>query len=260
MNTYSPNVYFRQFTISELSRSTNYQRDISETFVEEKVRDFDVNLLNVVKVSRRDGKLFILDGQHTVTIISRKSGSDDTPVWCMVYSDLTEQEEARLYALQGGRRLTLVDKHKAKIVAEDEAALDVEDVLDEVGLRISKAQVDGGVCAVKALQDAYAVLGKAGLKRVLSVIANTWDGAGVSLQSGIINGVRQLYEAYGNDIDDMRLIRQLRKTHPANILREAGTYSSLSRANAVAAIIATYYNKNLRLSGSTILDVNRLYV
>jgi len=257
---YSPDVYFRQFTIKELSRSTNYQRDISEVFVAEKVRDFDVNLLNVVKVSKRDGKLFILDGQHTATIIGRKSGSDDTPVWCMVYSDLTEQEEARLYALQGGRRLTLVDKHKANIVAEDKATLDVEEVLDELGLRVTKSQADGGVCAVKSLQDVYMSLGKSGLKRVLSVIANAWDGAGISLQSGIINGVRQLYETYGNEIDDMRLVRQLRKTHPANILREAGSYSSLPRANAAAAILATYYNKNLRLTGSTILDVNRLYV
>lgn len=259
MKTYSPNVYFRQFSIKELSRSTNYQRDISEVFVAEKVRDFDVNLLNVVKVSSRDGKLFILDGQHTATIIMKKSGSEDTLVWCMVYSDLTEQEEARLYALQGGRRLTLVDKHKANIVAEDKATLDVEEVLDELGLRVARATVDGGVCAVKALQDAYMALGKSGLRRVLSVIANTWDGAGISLQSGIINGVRQLYETYGNEIDDMRLIRQLRKTHPANIMREASAYSSLSKANAAAAILATYYNKNLRLSGSAILDVNRLY-
>ena len=69
-------------------------------FFQNLLRAFDKNQLNPVKVSRRDGVNYVMDGQHTVEIVDGVSGSQDTPVWCMVYDDLEYQNEADIFANQ----------------------------------------------------------------------------------------------------------------------------------------------------------------
>lgn len=39
---------------------------------------------------------YVFDGQHTIEIVASRSGSRDTPVWCMVYDQLQYQEEAHI--------------------------------------------------------------------------------------------------------------------------------------------------------------------
>ena len=43
---------------------------------------------------------YVFDGQHTIEIVASRSGSRDTPVWCMVYDQLQYQEEAHIFAEQ----------------------------------------------------------------------------------------------------------------------------------------------------------------
>ena len=83
-----PRVEFKLIPIKDLVSNQNYQRQLSENHILNAVRDFDIYQVNAVKVSRRDGINYVFDGQHTIEIIASKSGSRDTPVWCMIYDDL----------------------------------------------------------------------------------------------------------------------------------------------------------------------------
>ena len=80
-----PRVEFKLIPIKDLVSNQNYQRQLSENHILNAVRDFDIYQVNAVKVSRRDGINYVFDGQHTIEIIASKSGSRDTPVWCMIY-------------------------------------------------------------------------------------------------------------------------------------------------------------------------------
>ena len=60
-----------------------YQRPLSEGHIISAVKDFDVYQINPVKVSRRNGINYVFDGQHTIEIVASRSGSRDTPVWCI---------------------------------------------------------------------------------------------------------------------------------------------------------------------------------
>lgn len=40
------------------------------------------------------------NGQHTVETVAQKSSSRDTPVWCQVYRDQNNQDEAQIVADQ----------------------------------------------------------------------------------------------------------------------------------------------------------------
>ena len=61
------------------------------------IEDFDLNQINPVKVSRRDGVNYVFNGQHTIEIVATVSGSRETPVWCMIYDSLDYKNEADIF-------------------------------------------------------------------------------------------------------------------------------------------------------------------
>ena len=97
---YIPNVHFELVPIKDLVSNQAYQRNLSMIHVRRAVENFDLNQINPVKVSRRNGINYVFNGQHTAEIIAMVSGSRDTPVWCMIYDDLEYTEEADIFANQ----------------------------------------------------------------------------------------------------------------------------------------------------------------
>ena len=104
MNTdysaYVPDVIFEKIPIKNLVSCQDYQRSLSESQILKIVREFDLYQINLVKVSRRDGTNFVFDGQHTIEAVALKSGSRDTPVWCMIFDHLSYEHEAHIFAEQ----------------------------------------------------------------------------------------------------------------------------------------------------------------
>ena len=97
---YVPNVHFELVPIKNLVSNQDYQRTLSMNHVRKAVEEFDLNQINPIKVSRRDGVYYVFNGQHTAEIVAMVSGSRDTPVWCMIYDDLEYVDEADIFANQ----------------------------------------------------------------------------------------------------------------------------------------------------------------
>ena len=97
---YVPNVHFEQIPIKNLVSNQEYQRNLSQLHIKRTAEHFDLYQINPVKVSRRNGINYVINGQHTIEIVAEVSGSRDTPVWCMVYDDLEYQQEADVFANQ----------------------------------------------------------------------------------------------------------------------------------------------------------------
>ena len=87
-NPYVPNVHFEQIPIKNLVSNQEYQRNISQSHVENAAAHFDLYQINPVKVSRRGGINYVFNGQHTIEIVALVSGSRDTPVWCMISANV----------------------------------------------------------------------------------------------------------------------------------------------------------------------------
>lgn len=85
----------------EVPRST-YQRELILDEVLSISKNFNECIANEPKVSFRDGRYFIFDGQHTVAARVHRNGGNPLPILCKVYFGLTEKEEARLFAAQTG--------------------------------------------------------------------------------------------------------------------------------------------------------------
>ena len=64
---------------------------------------------------------YVFNGQHTIEIVALVSGSRETPVWCMIYDDLSYQSEADIFANQMKyvRRLAPYEIFNANIETEN---------------------------------------------------------------------------------------------------------------------------------------------
>ena len=133
-NQFIPQVHFELIPIRNLVSNQEYQRSISEKQVLHAAENFDVNQINPVKVSRRNGMNYVFNGQHTIEIVAMVSGSRDTPVWCMIYDDLEYTHEADIFANQSKyvRPLTPYDIFTANIEAGNQEQLIIKELVERV--------------------------------------------------------------------------------------------------------------------------------
>ncbi len=71
-----------------------YQRGIQRKRVELIAKDFNEYTANEPKVSFRNGRYYVTDGQHTIEARILRNGGKDLPILCKIYTGLTMQQEA----------------------------------------------------------------------------------------------------------------------------------------------------------------------
>ncbi len=98
-----------------------YQRGVERKRVEMIAADFNEYVANEPKVSFRNGKYYVVDGQHTIEGRILRNGGKDLPILCKVYTGLTMEQEALLFAEQNGHSAPLSAgiKLRAKVVGGD---------------------------------------------------------------------------------------------------------------------------------------------
>ncbi len=204
LRKYVPNVHFELVPIKNLVSNQDYQRSLSMSHVKKAVEDFDLNQINPIKVSRRDGTYYVFNGQHTAEIVAMASGSRDTPVWCMIYDDLEYVEEADIFAnqMKNVKALHPVEIFKANCEAGNEKELTIKALVESYDLKISASTTPGTVAAVGTLEKIYDRHGYSVLDRVISLIIMTWEGENKSFSSNILNGVSRLVVAFGDKLKD----------------------------------------------------------
>lgn len=79
-----------------LTSGLPYQRPVNPREVERLIREWDGRLLEPVVVSFRDGKFYVVDGQHRIAAMRKMNGGNGVMVNCKVYSGLTYEQEAGL--------------------------------------------------------------------------------------------------------------------------------------------------------------------
>ncbi|SDJ31867.1 hypothetical protein SAMN04487760_10548 [Lachnospiraceae bacterium G41] len=199
-----PKVHFELIPIKELVSNQEYQRNLSMGHVKKAVDNFDLNQINPIKVSRRDGVNFVFNGQHTAEIVAMASGSRETPVWCMVYDDLEYCEEADIFAnqMKNVKPLQPIEIFNANCEAGNEKELLIKGLVESYDLKIGVSSAPGFIGAVGTLENIYDKYGYDVLDRVIKMIVITWEGELKSFSANILNGVARLVNAFGDSIKD----------------------------------------------------------
>ena len=250
-----PNVHFELIPISNLVSNQNYQRKLSQRHIDRTVANFDLYQINSVKVSRRDGKNYVINGQHTIEIIAAASGSRETPVWCMVYDELEYLHEADIFAQQQKytKLLSSYEIFMANVEADIDSHIVIKNIVEQCGLRLSTTKRGGGICAVSALREIFDKNGYEGLDRTIKLVVKTWEGEANSLTANMLRGVSLIVATFGDSLRDDLFAERIGSISAREISRTAKE----RRAGSVgyAETMLLLYNKKTKST----LSMTRLH-
>lgn len=201
-----------------------YQRSLKDLRVKKIADEFDERIANEPKVSFRDGRYFAFDGQHTIEARKLLNGGRNLPVLCKVYFNLTEQDEALLFAKQNGVSAPIAagEKIRAEIFGDEAIAVAFLKANLALGIRLDYAHYRGEnrIGCIKTAYSAYRRFGEERYIEAMSIIAAAWNGEPNSFRSGNITGITNFVDLYHGEFDPYRLIDKLRKVDPLTIPRE----------------------------------------
>ena len=246
LSRFVPNVHFEQIPIKNLVSNQEYQRPLSQTQVEKAIQDFELNQINPVKVSRRDGINYVFNGQHTIEIVAAVSGSRETPVWCMIYDSLDYRNEADIFAnqMKHVRPLKPYEIFMANIEAGNEQQLIIKRLVESYSLTLGPNKGYGVLCAVSTLERIYEKYGYHVLDRTLRLCVGTWEGDIDSLGGNILNGVAKLVVTYGDQMRDELFKEKVGLMSVRQLSRTAKERGNGSLGYAEAMLVA--YNRKCR--------------
>ncbi len=256
---YVPQVHFELIQIKNLVSNQEYQRNLSMKHITRTAANFDPYQINPVKVSRRDGINYVINGQHTIEIVALASGSRETPVWCMIYDDLSYEHEANIFANQQKFVKSLVpyEVFLANLEAGSDKQLIIRDLVESYHLVISnKAKKANHICAVSTLEEIYDRYGFHTLDRVLGLLVNTWQGEDMSFSANIMKATAKLVAVYGDTLDDALFSEKLGAVPVKYIIRRAKERRPGSMGVAEAMVLE--YNGKKKNSAFR-LQMNKLY-
>ena len=255
LNRFVPDVRFEKIPIRLLVSNQEYQRNLSQAHISRTADNFDLYQINPVKVSRRDGINFVFNGQHTIEIVARVSGSRDTPVWCMVYDDLAYPDEADIFAKQQKyvKVLTPYEIFMANIEARNEDQLTIKALVESFGLTITGSKAQGGICAISALEHIYFKYGVNVLDTTIRLAVSTWEGDQLSLAANMLKGIAKLIVSYDSALKLDQFVERLSRVSPKEITRSAKERQNGSMGFAEALL--NIYNRRTKYP----LSLSRLY-
>lgn len=253
-----PNVHFEQIPIKDLVSNQDYQRNLSLGHINRAAENFDLYQINPVKVSRRDGVNYVFNGQHTIEIVALVSGSRETPVWCMIYDDLSYTAEANIFANQQKfvKPLQPYEVFNANVEAGNDTKLIIKSLVESYGLTIGNKKGPGIICAVSTLENIYTNYGMQTLNRTLRLIIGAWEGDLHSFSANILNAVAKLVSIFGDGLNDDIFKEKLGAVSVKQLTRVAKERKSGCMGFAETMIIEYNGKKKSRANR---LSMSRLY-
>lgn len=241
---------------SALVFDRDYQRAIDPNRVRKLIEEFRSNGLGTLTVSMRDdGRRVVIDGQHRITAVRNVGYEGKLP--CQQYTGLTLADEAAMFLLlNNSKPMQAIEKFRARVIAKDEKATAINVVLHTYGWTVKQGGDVGYFGAVAAIEKVYDGAGITKgetrtdlLHAVVSVITAAWQRNSHGAHNVIVSGLGQFYARHGKDIDSAKVVSELSKMTPhqlvgkANALKDArgGTVSS-----ALAEVVTGLHNKGRR--------------
>ena len=239
----------RDLSTAKLTSGQPYQRPVETEDVDHLIAKWNPCLLTPIVVSFRDGNFNVVDGQHRIAAMRKMAGGDDVIVPCVIYNDLTYEQEAELYYMLDRTRGRLRLSHATKALVEsgsDAEIIDVKQRVEDAGFVWALDKPTGEpfeIAATRAVINAYRLLGGAAFSRMLGLIAATWQGTPNSLKSSILSGMALFLKTYETELVDQTFIKRLSTVDPEEIIRRGKVdFSTNKAALRFARVILSKYN------------------
>jgi hypothetical protein len=247
-NSHSPSLTHRtveELPLEALSVPRTYQRELREHLVRRIVRDFDPDLLGLLVVVRdREGRLWILDGQHRWLVLVELG---HRTALCEVLHDVPLARQARIFSGRNSSRIMPLprDAFRANYVAKDPQVVAIVDILRRHGYQppfgASRASASRFVC-VGTLREVHA-WGQ--LEPTATLLREAWPADELATQAPILMGLAAVLRLYPQ-LGACDLVKRLARHSADEVLRLARAEHANSRERRlwvhVAAVVVDLFN------------------
>jgi hypothetical protein len=127
-----------------------YQRPLSAEKIKKNKREFNMDRVNAILVNYRDGKFYVIDGQHTLELLIEMG---ETEGFAKILLDRSFKYESELFYKQddGNSRVAAWDKYLARIAAGEPIALIGKKVCDKYGITIKNRNHSSAIGPSKSM-------------------------------------------------------------------------------------------------------------
>lgn len=224
------------------------QRELNQARVDRIAASFDVEQIGTPTVNERDGRYYIIDGQHRVAAMN-EIGWGDQQVQCFTYKGLTESEEAEKFLkLNDVLAVSAFARFRVGVQAGREVECDIDRIVRAQGLCVSQDKHEGAISAVGTLTKLYQRAGAKVLARTLRIIRDAYGSAG--LEAPVIDGLGLLCGRYNGDLEDQLAIAKL-----ANLM--GGVNGLLGKAEIIRRQTGQPRNQSVAAAAVEIINAGR---
>lgn len=247
---YEENLPYKMELInSSLIDITTYQRKLDKKKVDRIAAEFNERIANEPKLSYREGKYYVFDGQHTVAARKQLNGCMDVDIVCKVFYDMSEKEEALLFAEQTGvsSKPTPGITLRAKKIGNDIATLSFIKINEDLDIQPSYSDVRGKYrlrCITTARKE-YDKIGAKQYKEAMKIIVDSWKGRSVSFVTEVVVAVCGFVNIYYGEYNRKKFVKKLSITDPYDIVKAARTIGEDGgKKKALTWLLEVYNNEN----------------
>lgn len=232
-----------------------YQRNLDTARVDRIVKDFNGDVFNEPKVSFRDGKYWVFDGQHSVAAWRKLFNGEDKPIYCKVYKGMTWLDECGRFIDQDGydKDPTVSDTLRAAYEARRPDVVGMVKGAELVGFKVNfkGAKNNKTIVSVGALHKAFCKLEPNDYVDMLTAIRDAWNFDPDSVCAPIVSAMALFYKTYGGNFKRVDLVNSLKRVLPYDIIRNG---KSRREKNGFAREIVKTYNTKRKYR----LDIDKL--
>lgn len=204
-----------------------YNRAIRRAWVNKIKRYFNESLIRPVIVSFRDGKYWVIDGQHTSQALYELNNYDpNTLIECHVLTDLTYEDEARLFVEYNNSSHSIgkTDEVKGLIESQDDNA-----IVFLKTVTVNGYNLDGDNNSLSAIGSAWTIFNKNGgaatLDSILKITSSCWpDDSKTATQGKIIDGIAEFLRRHDYEYSFDHFVKMLRKSTAQELVDSAKPY------------------------------------
>lgn len=199
--------------LAKMAVSSRAQRELREGHVEHLLANFEPDHFGYPVVNLRDGRYYIVDGQHRIEALKRwLSGWESQQIPCRVYEGMTEAEEAQMFdRLSDVRQINAFDKFRVRITAGRAEETKIAFILEKEGLSIGRARASGQIGAVNSLRSIYINFGADTLAKTLRTLRDAYGDSGY--EARVLSGVAKVFSRYNGSLDERQVMVRLRDMH-----------------------------------------------
>lgn len=221
--------------------------------VERIKRFFNPGAVGLITVSRRNRVTnIVLDGMHRKTVVAELTDGAGKML-ARVFTGLSRAEEAQMFLdLNYGNQPNVLDKFRMRIIAGDQVAIQIADLVRAYGWTIAYNNTDGNLQAVKSLERIYTNSVRLErdpniLQLTMLVVTRAWGLERAGGQAVILDGLAAFLSEHTSLVDLDSLAKRLKnyKGGPSAFHVNATALAQLKTIRvsmAVADLLTDLYN------------------